>query len=108
MARQQAEEAGPASASASPCRSSRIALRVRRNRAGRMTKITPSRSRPSATAVRYSCALLDAETMIVRARRAAGPLVRQVGRNLRFGVHRAPTAQPAAGKLRFDFGLRGG
>jgi hypothetical protein len=108
MAQQQAEQGGPARASSSTCRSSRIAFRVRRNRAGRVTQMTPSRSRPAANAARYSCALLDAETMIVRARRAAGPLVRQVGRNLRFGVHRAPTAQPAAGGLRFDFGLRGG
>ena len=108
MAQQQAEEAGPASASASTCRSSRRAFRVRRNRAGRMTGLTLSRSRPAANAARYSCALLDDATMIVRAKRSRGSLAAQVGRNMRFGVHRAPAAAPAAGRLRFDFGLRGG
>ena len=105
MAREQAEQAGPASAAG--CRSSRVALRVRRDRAGRIATITASRAKPSSTAVRYSCALLDDATMIVRARRSRGSLAAQVGRNIRFGVHRAPTAAPAAGRLRFEFGLRG-
>ena len=108
MARQQAEEAGPASASSSTCRSSRIAFRVRRNRAGRMTKITLSRSRPAANAARYSCALLDDATMIVRAERAGdrSPLRSAATCASASTAPRPP--QPAAGKLRFDFGLRGG
>lgn len=105
MAREQAESAGPASAAG--CRSSRVALRVRRDRAGRVAKITASRAKPAFTAARYSCVLLDDRTMIVRAARRKGPLVAQIGRNLRFGIHRAPTAAPALGTLRFGFGLRG-
>ena len=108
MARQQAEEAGPASAKLEhvPIEPHRLprAPQPRGPHDEDHAVAGPAgrhRGSPHLRAARR-------QTMIVRAQRSRGSARRQVGRNLRFGVHRAPTAQPAAGQLRFDFGLRGG